>query len=217
MRLRLSARVVGLLLAGGLGCGLINSDITKVTFDLPRKHYTFDSQGWNVPAGVAQKVPCGAGTPLATCPAPLTCDAGFCTAHVPVKVVQKMDLGKEVPALAGHQSIADITLETLTYDVMSTANVAIPPLELFLAPDGVTDPSDPSAKKFGTVPAIAAGETTSGAVEKEPDADATFVMYGHDLATPFNIIATTSVDVTMTPTGTVDVTIDGTIAARFSL
>jgi hypothetical protein len=204
---------------GGLGCGLISSDITKVTFALPTRHYVFSSQGLSLPAGANQKVPCGRGTPLATCPAPLTCDSGVCTAHVPTSIVQKMDLKNDVPVLAGHQSIADITLESIRYDVVSTANIQIPPIQLYLAPDGVTDPKDPSASLFGTVPAIEAGATTSGQVVKEPNADAVFTMYGHDLATPFNFIATTTVVVATgtTPTGMVDLTINGTVAAKLGL
>jgi hypothetical protein len=219
MRSFSSVRLAGLLLTGALGCGLISSDITKVTFDLPAKHYVFSSQGFVIPAGANQRIPCGAGQVVATCPAPLTCDDGVCTAHVPVTVVQKMDLGKEVPALAGHQSIANITLERLRYSVVSTANVPLPPIELFLAPDGVMDPSDSRAARFGTVPMIAAGESVEGDVAKEPGADDTFTMYGHDLATPFNFIASTTVSVQTgtTPSGTVDITINGTIAAKISL
>jgi len=130
-----------------------------------------------------------------------------------------MDLKNDVPALAGHQSIADVTLEQLRYDVVSTANVPIPPIDLYLAPQGIMDPSDPSATKFGTVPMIAAGATVSDDVQKAPGADATFTKYGHDLATPFNFIATTTVIVPTgtTPSGMVDVTINGKLAAKLSL
>jgi hypothetical protein len=219
MRTLSPMRVATLLLAGTLGCGLISSDITKVTFELPAKHYTFNSQGLTLPPGANQKVTCGAGGMIATCPAPLACDDGVCSAHVPATTVQKMDLSKDVPALAGHQSIADVTLERLHYDVVSTANVAIPAITLYLAPQTVTDPNDPSATKFGTVPAIPAGMSVSGEVEKEPNADAIFTMFGHDLANPFNLIATTTIVIPTgtTPMGMVDLTINGTIAAKISL
>jgi hypothetical protein len=38
-----------------------------------------------------------------------------------------------------------------------SVNLDLPPVVLFLAPSGVSDPMDPNARKFGTVPAIAAG------------------------------------------------------------
>jgi hypothetical protein len=203
---------------GAFGCGLISSDITKVTFDLPTKHYVFAA-----PAGIpATKVPCGAGTPLATCPAigtyTTSCDDAVCTAHIPVKTSQTLNLKAEVPQLSSvnTQTLADITLESMSYKVVNSTTVAIPPIELFLAPQNVTDPSDPSAQKFGTVPAVAAGATASGDVVKEPGADALFTMYGHNFGTPFNFIAATTVVI---PSGTqvsgmVDVTINGKIAAK---
>ena len=85
-----------------------------------------------------------------------------------------------------------------------------------VASQNVTDPADPSAKKFGTVPGVAAGMTASGDVVKEPGADDLFIMYGHDFGTPFNFIAATTVVI---PSGTqvsgmVDVTISGKIAAK---
>jgi hypothetical protein len=223
MRFPRPVSVVGLLLLGALGCGLISSDVTKLTFELPTKHYVFSSAGWasSIPAGANQRVTCGAGGLVATCPSPLACDSGVCSAEVPVTVSQKMDLHMEVQQLSSvnNQSLADITLESMTYDVVNTSNVPIPPIELFLAPANVTDPSDPQATKFGTVPQIAAGATTSGAVVKEPDADATFIKYGMALGTPFNFIASTKVVIPTgtTPTGMVDVTINGTVSARLSL
>ena len=131
----------------------------------------------------------------------------------------KMDLKMEVPALmnVSSQSLADITLESLSYDVNNTSNLAIPAIELYLAPVGVTDPSDPMAQKFGTVPAIAANSTASGDVVKEPGADDLFIMYGHNFGTPFNFIATTTVVVpsgSPTPMGMITVTVTGKISAK---
>ena len=204
-----------------MGCGLISSDITKLTFDLPTKHYTFSA-----PAGIpAQAVPCGAGTPFPTCPSvgglSVSCDDGVCAAHVPFSTHQTMDLRKEVPQLmsVSNQSLADITLASLTYAVSNTTSVTIPDIQLYLAPQDVTDPADPAAQLFGTVPSVPPQMSTTGAVVKEPGADALFIMYGHDFGTPFNFIATTTVVI---PSGTatsgmVDVTINGKVSAKLSL
>jgi hypothetical protein len=221
MLFRHSARLGALLLVGAVGCGLIDPDITKLTFDLPTKKYTFAA-----PSGVpAQAVPCGPGTPLATCPAlpglTTSCESGVCAASVPFTKAQTMDLRKEVPQLMSveNQSLADITLSQLSYSVTNTTNVTIPEIELYLAPAGVTDPADPSAQKFGRVPAVQAQSNASGNVEKEPGADDLFIMYGHNFGTPFNFIATTTVVIPSgtAPGGMVDVTINGKVSAKLSL
>jgi hypothetical protein len=208
--------LLGVLTLGALGCGLISSDITKVTFDLPTKHYTFNAQMFSLPQGVPNMaIPC-AGT---TCPVGgLSCDANVCTAHIPLTVSNPIDLKKEVPQLSSvsSQTLVDLTLESMSYSVVNTANIAIPEIELFLAPDGTTDPTGPGAQKFGSVPAIPAGTNASGDVVKEPGADALFTMFGQNFGTPFNFIASTTVVVPTgtTPTGMVDITINGTIAAK---
>jgi hypothetical protein len=135
-----------------------------------------------------------------------------------VQTSQTVNLKSEVPQLSSvnTQTLADITLERMSYTVVNSTTVAIPTIDLYLAPQNVTDPADPSAKKFGTVPGVAAGMTASGDVVKEPGADDLFIMYGHDFGTPFNFIAATTVVI---PSGTqvsgmVDVTISGKIAAK---
>jgi hypothetical protein len=222
----LRVRVLGVLVLGAVGCGLISSDVTKLTFELPTKHYTFSADGWAsmIPAGLAMNnvpVACGAGTAVATCPSPLACVAGVCSAEVPVSVFQTMDLKMEVPQLSSvnNQSLADITLESMTYQVTSTADVAIPEIDLYLAPDGVTDPTNPQAVKFGSVAPIPAATNRSGDVVKTADADATFIKYGMAFGTPFNFIAATTVVVPTgtTPSGMVTITINGTVSARLSL
>lgn len=218
MRSLTPVRLAGLLMLGAFGCGLISSDITKVTFDLPTKHYVFAAPS----AAMTPKVMCGAGTLVPTCPAigayTASCDNAVCTAHVPVKTSQTVNLKAEVPQLSSvsSQTLVDITLERMSYTVVNSTTLAIPPIDLYLAPQNVTDPTDPSAKKFGTVPAVAAGMTASGDVVKEPGADDLFIMYGQNFGTPFNFIAATTVVI---PSGTqvsgmVDVTISGKIAAK---
>jgi hypothetical protein len=221
MRANTSISVVGALLLGALGCGLISSDITKVTFDLPPKHYVFTTQGFTVPPGAANvRLTCGSGGVVPTCPAPATCDDGVCTVHYPLTVVQKMDFKKDAADIAKYSSLANISIDRIRYDVVSTANIAIPPLSIYLAPVTVTNPDDPEAKKFGTVPQIEAGATVSGDVVKEPTADATFAAFAADVMTPFNFITTTTVvweSGTPIPSGMVDITINGRIGAKPAL
>jgi hypothetical protein len=237
MRTLSLARASGFLLLGALGCGLISSDITKVTFDLPPKTYTFNASQWGLPAGPTPVVHCGAPDNIVTMtvmdccnpPAPLTkpdctahpvmCVSGVCTLEQPVTVWNKVNLKGEVPVLGSvsSQSIADITLSNLHYDAQNTLNIDVPPLALYVAPDGVMSASDPSAQKFGTVPMIPAGMSQSGDVILEPDADAVFSARGQMFGTPFNFIATTTVVVpsgSPTPMGMITVTVTGKISAK---
>ena len=53
---------------GLVGCGLISTDITKLTFDLPTETYTFDTAQWNIP-----QVLQGAAFPSISCTADNEC------------------------------------------------------------------------------------------------------------------------------------------------
>jgi hypothetical protein len=220
MRFNPGLRVAALLFAGAFGCGLLSSDITKVTFDLPTKHYTFMPPG-DIPA-VA--VPCG-NAALPACPSngtvTVSCDNSVCTAHIPVTTSKTINLKMEVPQLqsVNSQTLADITLESMSYTVVNSTAVVMPAIDLYLAPADVMDPS--GGQKFGTVPSIPANSTMSGDVIKEPGADALFIQYGKNFGTPFNFIATTNIAF---PSGTpvhstdmVDITITGKVAAQLSL
>jgi len=217
-----------------LGCNLINSDITALTFELPTKSYHMDTQGMNIPAGTAPRVACGPSETVMDCCAPpmavpgldcgavpLTCDANFCTGHKTVSVAQMMNLGQEAPELRNvtGQSLADILIKRITYTASNMLNVDLPAVTIYLAPAGVTDPA--SAMKFGTVPPIPAGKPpASGDVMLEPDAQATFSSYAHNFGTPFGFIAATTLDVppdSPFPNGSVDISVTGTISAQPSL
>jgi hypothetical protein len=213
-RAKFAVSAIGALLLGAIGCGLIDTDITKFTFRLPQKKYTIAAPN----AGTIPPTPiaCGPGTAVATCPSPLTCDASVCTGHVPVSIFRKMDFRKDAAELTQYAAITDLKIENIKYTIVSTANIGVPTIEIFLAPDGVTNSTDPSAKKFGSIPPIAAGESRSGDVIKEPDADAVFSSFATNIDVPFNFIAATTVDIptgSPTPTGMVEVTINGLLSA----
>src|SRR4051794_577929 len=53
------ARALVVLLGAAAGCGLINADVTRLSFNLPTKTYTFDTAAWMLPAtGTVPPVPC---------------------------------------------------------------------------------------------------------------------------------------------------------------
>ena len=152
----------------------------------------------------------------------LACEANaggmnVCTAVVPVSQGQSMNLGQQVPQLQGAVGLGNVSINQISYTVVDNSlNIDLPPVTLYLAPNGVTDPNDPNAKKFGTVPTIAAGSTPMGTVMLESDAAATFASFTHTLSTPFELIAATTVHVpsgTPVPTGKIDMNVTGTLSA----
>jgi hypothetical protein len=216
------------------GCGLISSDLTKITFVLPSETYSFDTAKWgNLPPGAAgavfPSIPCtsdaaccslASAAGLSCSMTPLSCPSSTCEAQIPESTYQPINLAMQVGALAtfpGH-SLVNVTIETITYTVSdNTLNVDLPPISIYLAPDGVTDPSDPSATLFGTVPSISAGTNPTGSVTKTANADAVFMMYTKNVSTTFNIIAGATVVIaagTPVPNGHITVTVDGTVAAQ---
>jgi hypothetical protein len=222
--MRFASPLRALVVLSATGCGLISSDITRLSFELPTKTYHFDTSTWQLPAtGTVPSVAC---TTDADCCAPgstscattgLVCDGTMCALHKTVAVTETMTLGQEVPQLHGAQSLADVFISQIRYAAVSTLNVALPPVTIYLAPNGVTDPSDPSAKKFGTVPSTPAHANTSGSVSLEPDAQQTFAGYAQMLDTPFTFIATTTVVVSggmPIPSGSVDVSVTGTVSVQ---
>jgi hypothetical protein len=214
--------LLGLLVAGLVGCGLISSDITKLTFDLPAQTYKFDSATFGIPAGSTMKVPCGGSNAVQTCPSPSVCLASVCTLEQPLTVSSMINLKMQSPELASlsDQHLANVTLESLRYTAVSTLNVASPPFDLYLAASGVTDPKSAMAMKFGTIPAVPAGKTQSGDIAQTAGAAALFSSYATNFTTPFNVIGAATLIVpsgTPNPTGTFTITITGSISAKPSL
>jgi hypothetical protein len=213
-------------------CGLLSRDLASLSFDLPPKSYGFDTKSWSLPAGAFPLVPCGATQLVVDCcnpPAPLpkpncvltplSCESGACTLHFPVTTAQQMDLTKEVPELANihSQTLVDVYVSQIRYSMTSTLNVGLPSVDLYVAPDGVTSPADPSARKFGTVPATPAMTSGDGLVDIAPDAEQIFAQYAHQPAVPFNFVAATTVVLpsgSLIPNGRVSITVTGRVTVQ---
>lgn len=233
-----SSALVVLTLAAG--CGLVSSDITKVSFDLPPKSYRFDTQqaGWKTSATMSfSSVPSiGCSSDADCCPpsvtllgldcASIVCDVGAtntCAFVITVETPpQTIDLKAEVPAVASisNQSVIDIAISKITYQVTENSlNVDLPPVELFLANQGATSTQDPSATKIGTVPVIPSNTTIpDGMVMLEsPGAKDAFTNIGHHLGTPFVFLARSRVLVpggTPVPKGALNITVGGRLSAQ---
>ena len=213
-----------------VGCGLISSDITRLTFDLPTETYTFDTAQWNIPPALQgmsfPSIPCTTdndcctlGTAAGLNCATLACMAGSCADRLPESQATTIDLSTDVkPSLSQYTSLVSISISRITYAVRSNSlNVDVPPLSIFLAPSGVTDPTDSRAQLFGTVPTIAAGTTPTGNVQLVSNAAAVFQSFTGNLATPFEIITAATVVIgagTPVPSGAITIDVTGALSAQ---
>ena len=230
--LSLKATTSAIAALGLVGCGLISSDITKVTFDLPKETYTFDTAQWNIPPalrGLAfPSIACGSDNDCCTLGAAagldctmttLACQSGSCAAELPESQATSIDLATDVmPSLSQYTSLVSISISRITYTVRSNSlNIDVPPLSIYLAPDGVTDPTDSRAQLFGTVPAITAGSTPTGNVQLVSNAASVFQTFTGNLSTPFEIITAATVVIgagTPVPTGAITIEVTGAISAQ---
>ena len=166
MRTPSRGRLPGLLFALSVAAACNLSELSKVTFDLPPKTYSFNTSSWSLPPVPPAAIPCADATTCcipgvidcaAATPATILCAEGVCAVDIPITVPQRVILGRESPTLSNVTGVVNITIERIGYDVLNnTLNIDLPQLDLYLAPDGVMDISDPSVRKFGTVPPIPA-------------------------------------------------------------
>jgi hypothetical protein len=207
------------------GCGLISSDVSRITVDLPSQTYTFDTSMWgNIPTGATfPSIPCTSDPDCCSLPTvnctmtPLVCDNSVCEAQIPESVSTTVSLAGQ-PGLTQTASLVKITISSITYAVSNnTMNVDLPPFIIYMAPNNVTSPSDTRAIAFGTVPAIPAGTNPSGQVQLMANSAATFEMFTGNISVPFNLIAATTVDIpggSPIPSGHITVTVSGTLSAQ---
>jgi hypothetical protein len=223
------------LLVAAAGCGLVSSDISRIGFNLPEKSYMFDTASWMLPPAALPRVPCTTGDECCALGAtfgydcavnrPLICDGGGCAVEIVVETHQSIDLGREVPELAGlsGQRLADVFISKISYTVTNMLNVELPAVKLYLAPDGVTTTADGQAAEFGTVPATAAMSTAVGDVMLVPGpggSEELFAAYARNFAVPFTFIARTLLVVRggdPLPQGRVSITVRGQLSAQLGL
>jgi hypothetical protein len=222
--------VAALVVASFSGCWLIDPSISKLTFDLPTETYSFDTSMWsNLPKGTVPAVPCptidcctaGTAAGIDCSTTMLTCNvSGVCEADVPESASSSVNLAMQVPVLqtfAGH-ALSNITISSISYVVSNnTLNVPLPEMTIYLAPDGVTDPTSPLCQKFGTIPSIPAMTDTSGMVQLVSNASQVFATFTGNISNPFNIIAAGTVTVvggSPVPMGAITLAVTGTVSAQ---
>jgi hypothetical protein len=230
----LSFGVVGATVLLFVGCGGNSSGVaSRIDVRFPSQTFTFDtSTGVTVPAGgTFPSVACGTGTDCysglvdspnnVVAPAtPLKCvqeqpfGSATCVAQIPETMSSMVVLAGQ-PGISGGGSLVDITITGLSYAVANnTVNVDLLGVTLYLAPSGVTDPNDPQAVPFGTLPTLPSGAEPQGDVQLMPTSVETMEMFTGNTSIPFDLIAATTVNVPGGSTvGHVAVTVSGTLSA----
>ena len=194
------------------GCGLISSDVTNFNLDLPDKKFSIDTASWNVDQQTADTVLNTACSTSDQCMAAAesacamdcsgTCNAQMrCTINLDVGLHTSVNLLMEKPELQqiNDKAVIDVTIDDVTYLVeQNTLNVPTPEIAVFVAPMSVMDPTDPLAKRIGTIPPVEAGMTITTAQKMMFTADgrANLISVMGNYKTPFNIIVGSTLTMT---------------------
>ena len=192
-----------------VGCGLVDLEsFNGFTFNLPEKTYNIDTEDsrWDSPpANAFPNVSCGVGGVLGDCCTapvgspftvdckkyPLACEASSCTYKLTYEVGSVVDLKKEVAQLNSttSASLKKITLKNIKLTLTNNLNMAMPPVDVFVAPMDATTAADPRARKLATLPGHEAGYNGSETVPVDAAGQAAFSMFAQNYNVPFKILA----------------------------
>jgi hypothetical protein len=219
------AGLAAVVVAGALaGCGLISSDVTNFTLALPDKKFSVDAAGWQVDTTAANlylNQSCAAAPDACAKAVSQACTTGCtgmcntakkCDLSLDLSLSQPVNLVMEQPELKtiNDQPAIKVSIDSVTYEVpTNTLNVATPALTIYVAPMSVVKSTDPLAKPIGTIPAIAAGTTTTApqAIQFTDTGKADLVNIMSTFKTPFNVLVGGSLVVTAgqaVPSGKLD-------------
>jgi len=220
-----------------LGCGLADQldKLRTVSFRLPQRSYsvsTMDPRWKHPPAGGIPQVPCGPGGVTPDCcsfpmggmsvdcaRSPMVCDAGSCALKFRYEQDSRVDLGGEVPALksVGSSILSEVKLKEIELEIANSLNVALPPVDLFVAPENVTSPAMGGAHKIATIEGLTPGFRGQQKIQLTPEAQRAFSSFATDFKTPFNLLMATEMLYKggPTPMGQVDLQMSGTVEAKF--
>lgn len=230
---RVAVAAAGLVAAAvvGGGCGLLDAldKFKGITFQLPSRMYTVTTEDprWrSPPPGGVPPVPCGGGLgdccapPISCSQFPLMCDEGKCALKFSYEEVSKVDLAKDAPELAAHKGdiFSTVTLKQIDLQIDNGLNVALPTIELYVAPASVTSHTGNGAKRIGTIPRQPAAFKGTVQLPLDDAGQQAFSNFARDFQTPFNFIMSASVVIKSgepTPMGKIVVVVSGAVEAKF--
>jgi hypothetical protein len=222
LRMRMGALIAVLV----SGCGLISSDVTNFNLDLPDKKFSIDTMSWNVDqqrADAALNTPCSSTPQCMTAVEEVcamdctgTCNPQQrCTINLDVGLHTSINLLMEKPELQqiNDKAVIEVEVDDLLYMVeQNTLNVETPEIGVYVAPMSVMDPTDPQAKKIGTIPTVDAMKsmTTPQKMTFTPDGRDNLKTAMGNFKTPFNVIVGSTLTIAAgqpLPTGRLDAVI----------
>lgn len=209
------------------GCNLIDTRGLALEYSFDAEHFTSPKFGDDKnPSAAVPNVPCTKGampdvcqTATAQLPAgsnlTLTCgDQGSCVAVAELRKSETVDFSKQMsfPKEAIQYGVDAVEIKRVAYWVMTnTLNVAVPAIDVYVAPQAAKDETDPKAVRLGTVASLPAKSTVcadpkdgkgdplanGAAVCDVPITDAgkaALAAFAKDYKTPFQVIAHTIVN-----------------------
>jgi hypothetical protein len=194
------------------GCGLISSDVTNFNLDLPDKKFSIDTMSWNVDqarADAALNTPCSTTTQCMSAAeqvCAMDCSGVCnpqqrCTINLDVGLHTPINLLMEKPELQqiNDKAVIEVEVDDVLYMVeQNTLNVATPEIGVYVAPMSVMDPTDPQAKKIGTIPMVESMMTIATAQKMTftPDGRENLKTTMGNFKTPFNVIVGSTLTMT---------------------
>jgi hypothetical protein len=203
------------------GCGLVNSKTLSYEYAFSPQQFMEKLGDEKAAATVptmacdpaASPDPCAAlQAQLPASAATLQCDAATssCIAVADVRLPYPIDLSQQsLPGPVVQYGVDNVTIEKVAYWVMTnTVNVAIPPIDLYVAPAAAKDEHDARAVQIGSVAMLPArsnvcadaadpkrDEAANGAavcdLKLTPQGDLALAAFVKDYKTPFQFIAHT--------------------------
>jgi hypothetical protein len=198
-RLALRAVALALLPVAVVACGLVESDIARFDLTLPKKPFRLDTADWmltledaTMPSVECPATDCAAAAAgfCAEDACDAACVAGTCQLQVNVAISQTFNLDLEAPELDAleNQPVIDVTLDTVGFDVTTnTLNVTTPPLAVFMAPQGIMDPTNSEAVEVGAIEPIPPGTTGRVPLVLTDPGKVSMKSFLDNYKTPFNI------------------------------
>lgn len=176
------AVAAALLVAAGIGCGLLE-DATTFTIDTDWKTITVDSDalGLTVPSGAT--IPavsctktndiCAKGTSVIKCTGQGTAyacavqcgDKATCEVSATAEINTSVDISQKVKSQTSASVLSKVTFDRMVYNtVENTLTFDTPTIEIFVGPNTATKTTDAGVTRFATMASIPKGQKPNALV-----------------------------------------------------
>jgi hypothetical protein len=167
------------------GCGLINSNTLSYDYSFDVQHFTASVGDKSASPQTVPTMACDpaaatdicASVPLpSSAMATLKCDATTkqCVALAEVRLPYPVDLSQQsLPSPVVQYTVDGVSIKKIAYWVSNMLNVAVPEVDLYVAPSAAKDETDPEATLLGSMAMLPAGDSAcADAVDAKGDSAA---------------------------------------------